>query len=120
MEAVANQRQREQTVTTVQDKVQDTGNIRDVKLPLDILLCEYESCTTTNVGTVKANLSLSFSCKGAVNPPKTLSVPLMGCQSPEKTGPTPLGVVSGECMMDKSVPRSCPSSALWAGLGVND
>ncbi|KAL6084377.1 hypothetical protein STEG23_022619 [Scotinomys teguina] len=48
MEAVANQRQREQTVTTVQDKVQDAGNIRDAKLPLDILLCEYESCTTTN------------------------------------------------------------------------
>ncbi|KAL6073772.1 hypothetical protein STEG23_008314 [Scotinomys teguina] len=48
MEAVANQRQREQTVTTVQDKVQDARNIRDAKLPLDILLCEYESCTTTN------------------------------------------------------------------------
>ncbi|KAL6081748.1 hypothetical protein STEG23_016830 [Scotinomys teguina] len=28
--------------------VQDAGNIRDAKLPLDILLCEYESCTTTN------------------------------------------------------------------------
>ncbi|KAL6084373.1 hypothetical protein STEG23_022615 [Scotinomys teguina] len=36
--------------------VQDAGNIRDAKLPLDILLCEYESCTTTNAGV------FSFSC----------------------------------------------------------
>ncbi|KAL6084380.1 hypothetical protein STEG23_022622 [Scotinomys teguina] len=56
MEAVAYHRQREQTVTTIQDKVQDAGNIRDAKLPLDILLCEYESCTTTNHQWVKEEI----------------------------------------------------------------